>query len=254
VGDVAAATSYRDERVLRLVAADRAVPDFEHIDADDRRRFIRNLMHEEGEEFKWLYVQAESLIYGTADPDAYCPHLPNDHQYRIFEKLLLRNAKRINNLNIQVVMELNSGCPTDPDKIKLDELLNIRRDEEVFSSWRELVRNSVNMAEARKQDDVSRLDIFKNEVSNRSREWRTNFQKYNNRNQQELWRSEQVPTLVSISCIVLRNIRGVRVSILRRSPFVQRISFRVSRRAECPLRPQGYERNQKIASHVRVSA
>lgn len=31
---------------------------------------------------------------------------------------------------------------------EVDELLDIRRDEQVFSSWRELVRNSVNMAEA----------------------------------------------------------------------------------------------------------
>jgi hypothetical protein len=156
VGDIAAATSYRDEHVLRLVAGDRPVPDFEHINADERRRFIRGLMIEEGEEFRWQYRQAESLIFGTADPDAYCPHLPNDYQYQIYRKLLQRNARRIENLNVQVVMELNSGCAADPEKFKVDELLDIRRDEQVFSSWRELVRNSVNMAEARKQEDVTK--------------------------------------------------------------------------------------------------
>jgi hypothetical protein len=179
VGDVAAATSYRDEHVLRLVAGDRPIPDFEQIDAEERRRFIRGLMKEEGEEFRWLYAQAESLIFGTADPDAYCPHLPNDYQYGIYRKLLQRNSGRIENLNVQVVMEFNSGCATDPEKIKVDELLDIRRDEQVFSSWRELVRNSVNMAEARKQDDVTRLDAFKDEVANRGRDWQANFQKYN---------------------------------------------------------------------------
>jgi len=178
-GDVAAATSYRDERVIRLVAGDRRVPDLQHIDSDERHRFIRNLMDEEGDEFEWLYRQAESIVYGTADPDAYCPHLPNDYQYAIFKKLLLRNAKRIENLNVQVVMELNSGCATDPEKIKVGELLDIRRDEQVFSQWRELIRNSVNMAELRKEDDVTKLDVFKDEVNNRGREWRANFQKYN---------------------------------------------------------------------------
>lgn len=179
VGDVTAATDYRDERVLRLVAADRQVPDFQNISADERQRFIRNLMHGEGEEFRWLYRQAESLVYGTADPDAYCPHLPNDYQYTIFNKLLRRNAKKIENLNVQVMMELNSGCATDPEKIKLGELLDIRRDEEVFSDWRELIRNAVTMAEVRKNDDASQLDVFRDEVSNRGRLWRAKFQKYN---------------------------------------------------------------------------
>jgi hypothetical protein len=76
-------------------------------------------------------------------------------------------------------MELNSGCATDPEKIKVGELLDIRRDEQVFSQWRELIRNSVNMAELRKEDDVTKLDVFKDEVNNRGREWRANFQKYN---------------------------------------------------------------------------
>ena len=135
-------------------------------------------MNEEGDEFEWLYRQAESLIFGTVDPDAYCPYLPNDYQYGIYSKLLKRNAKRID-LNVSVVMELNSGCAVDPDRIKVDELLDIRRDEHVFSSWRELVRNSVVMAEARKQEDLTHLDVFKYEVANRSRDWRANFQKYN---------------------------------------------------------------------------
>ena len=179
VGDIMAATSFRDERVLRLVAGDRPVPDFRQIDAEERQLFIRGLMKEEGEEFRWLYTQAESLIFGTADPDAYCPHLPNDYQYRIFRKLLQRNAGRIENQNIKVVMELNSGCAADPEKIKINELLDIRRDEKVFNSWRELVRNSVNIAQSRKQEDVTQLDAFKDEVANRGREWQANFQKYN---------------------------------------------------------------------------
>jgi hypothetical protein len=177
-GDVAAATMYRDDRVLRLVAADRQVPNFLGVAFDERRRFIRDLMDEEGSDFEWLYRQAESMVYGGADPDAYCPYLPNDFQYAVFKKLLLRNAKRIENLNVQVVMELNSGCATDPEKIKVAELLDIRRDEQVFSSWRELIRSSVNMAEAQKQD-ATKLEAFKDEVSNRSRDWKANFQKYN---------------------------------------------------------------------------
>jgi hypothetical protein len=179
VGDFAAATAYRDERVLKLVAGDGPVPDFARVSADERRLFIRDLMRQDGDKFQWLYRQAESLVFGTADPDAYCPHLPGEYQYGIYKELLKRNAKRIDDLNVQVVMELNSGCAIDPDRIKLDELLDIRRDEQVFSSWRELVRQAVNMAEARKQEDVARLDIFKDEVSNRGRDWQANFQKYN---------------------------------------------------------------------------
>jgi hypothetical protein len=179
VRDVLAATSYRDERVLKLVAGSRPVPRFDQIGAEERRRFIRDLMSQEGEKFEWLYRQAESLVFGTDDPDAYCPHLPNEYQYGIYRELLNRNARRIDNLNLQVVMELNSGCAVDPERIKVDELLDIRRDEQVFSSWRELVRNAMNMAEARKQDDVARFAVFKDEMSNRGRDWQANFQKYN---------------------------------------------------------------------------
>jgi len=178
IGDAAAATMYRDDRILRLVAADKQLPNFFGVGFDQRRRFIRELMDEAGPDFQWFYRQAESIVYGEVDPDAYCPHLPNDFQCDVFKKLLLRNA-RIENLNVQVVMELNSGCATDPEKIDVAELLDIRRDEQVFSSWRELVRESVHMAEARKQDNVTKLDTFKNEVSNRSRDWQANFQKYN---------------------------------------------------------------------------
>ncbi len=179
VGDISAATNHRDERVLRVIAGKRPMPDFRSISREERQAFTRNLMREEGEQFRFLYRQAESLIYGTADPDAYCPHLPNDYQYGIFQELLTRNSKRIPDLSIQVAMELNSGCSADPEKIQIEELFNIHRSEEVFQSWRELVRNSVNMAETRKQDGVTKLELFKDEISNRSREWQSNFQKYN---------------------------------------------------------------------------
>jgi hypothetical protein len=179
VGDVLAATSYHDERVLKLVAGNRPVPSLGQIGAEERRQFIRDLMKQEGEKFEWLYRQAESLVFGTADPDAYCPHLPSEYQYKIYTELLNRNVKNIDNLNLQVVMDLNSGCAVDPDKIEVEELVDIRRDEQVFSSWRELVRQSVRMAEGRKPEDVSQLALFKDEVSNRGRDWQANFQKYN---------------------------------------------------------------------------
>ena len=165
IGDVMAATMYRAPRVLRLIAAKNKVPDFNHISADERRQFIRNLMREDGEDFEWMYRQAESLVYGTADPDAYCPHFPNGYQYGIFKKLLFRNSKRIEKLNVEVIMELNSGCSIDPDNIEVDELLDIRRDEQVFSSWRELVRNSVNMAEARKRMTTPNLTFSRMKCS-----------------------------------------------------------------------------------------
>ena len=174
--DVLAATDYHDGRVLRLIAD--KTPDRTQISSDEWRLFIRNVMDEEGDDFEWLYRQAESLVYAAVDPDAYCPHLPTPYQYAIFNKLLERNAKTAD-LDIGTMMELNSGCAADPSKMDVDDLVRIRRDEQVFNEWRELVRVSVNAAQLRKEDGKDKLEAFKNEMKNRGRNWQSNFQKYN---------------------------------------------------------------------------
>jgi hypothetical protein len=176
VRDVTAATNYRDARVLRLITE--KVPDRAQVGSEEWRSFIRSVTDKEGSDFQWLYRQAESLVYGTVDPDAYCPHLPNDYQYAVFNKLLARNAKSAD-LDIGTMMELNSGCAADPAKINIDDLVRIRRDEQVFNEWRELVRVSVNAAQLRKEDGKGKLEVFKNEMKNRGRNWQSNFQKYN---------------------------------------------------------------------------
>lgn len=173
-GDVADATIYGDDRALALVAAGRAVPP----GRGPRRSFVRDLQRADGDDFEWLYRQAESLLYGQVDAGAYSPHLPNDYQYAVFKKLLLRNGQNIDP-GARVAMELTSGCAVDPDKIGIGELVDIHRNEAVFAAWRELVRQSVNAAVDRKDSGVSSLDAFREEVNNRGREWRANFQRYN---------------------------------------------------------------------------
>jgi hypothetical protein len=76
VRDVATASDYRDERVFRLLADQ--VPDRSKVDADGWRQFADQVIDSDKDDFRWLYRQAESMVYGADDPDAYCPHLPND--------------------------------------------------------------------------------------------------------------------------------------------------------------------------------
>jgi hypothetical protein len=179
VGDVQAATSYNDERVLRLVAGKGRIPaNFRSLTAEERRALIRGLMDEMDPDFRWLYRQAESLVYAGVDPDAYCPYLPGDYQLQLYKQLLRTNAVRFEDLSLQEVMDLNSGCAVEPEKIGVSELVEIRRDEEVFAKWRELIRTSVTTSDLRKGDDVSQLAAFKNEVKNKEREWTATFQQY----------------------------------------------------------------------------
>ena len=173
VGDVSAATDYNDDRVLRLVTGKGGLPA-----GEGRREAIRALMKQGGDDFQWLYRQAESMVYAAMDPDAYCPYLPGDYQLRLYKQLLRTNSDRFEDLGLEEMMDLNSGCAVDAEKIGVQELIGIRRDEEVFSKWRELVRTSVTASEARKSDDVSQLAAFQYEVKNKEREWAATFQQY----------------------------------------------------------------------------
>jgi hypothetical protein len=169
---------YADERVLRLIFSDDRLKALSTAGVEERARIIEQLEVEEPD-LHWLYQQAQSIRFGILDHAAYCPHLPNDYQYDLFHKLLSRNTVRVPTLDVRTLMELTSGCAPDPDKIQVAELLDIRRNGEVFSDWRELIRASIAMATLRKNDRETQLLLLKEEVKNRAREWRAKFQKFN---------------------------------------------------------------------------
>lgn len=110
----------------------------------------------------------------------YSPYLPTDYLYKVYCKLIDNNAKKVaRDLSVKTLMELNAGCATDSLKVKVEELVQIRRDEEVFGKWRELVRQSVLNMQTMQYDNVDKIFAFQEEMKQKEREWRATFQKYN---------------------------------------------------------------------------
>lgn len=178
VGEVAAATSHQDPEVLRLVAGAAGDPERWKVALADRIALIRQLRNEEGEDFDWFYQQAESILYGRQDGLAYSPYLPTEYMYRVFAKLLARNSERSVDPFLRYVTELNSGFVVDPEKIRLQELADIRSSEEVFARWRKTVREALTSARTGVEQTVLNANAFRREMTERQREWAALHQRY----------------------------------------------------------------------------
>lgn len=178
VGDVTAATSHQDPEVLRYVAGAASDPVKWKVALQDRVALIRELRKAESDDFVWLYQQAESLIYGQKDGQAYGPYLPTDYMYRIFAKLIARNSERSVHPFLRYVTELNSGYVVDPDKIQLQELTDIRRNEEVFTHWRTTVSGALELARAGAEKTDLNANAFRAEMTERQRAWSALHQRY----------------------------------------------------------------------------
>ncbi len=178
--DVGLETDYRDDRVIAMAFAKELPTDFFELPIGDRRLQLRNLWDKLGEEFEWLYRQAEGIVYSIVDHRAFCPYLPNEFQYQIYEKLLTANADRLkDNLSLRYLLDLNSGCAVDPDRIGINELVDIRANEQVFATWREIVRQGLKTSRVVTSRAETSVAEFQHDVSEREREWKATFQQYN---------------------------------------------------------------------------
>jgi hypothetical protein len=180
VRDVLLETDYRDDRVIAMAFANELPTDFFDLPIGDRRLHLRSLWDKRGEEFVWLYRQAEGIVYSIVDHSAYCPYLPDEFQYQIYEKLLAANAAQLKDrISLRFLMDLNSGCAVDPNGIGIDELVDVRANEEVFATWRETVRQAVNASRVVTRPGETSFAKFQHEVSERERQWKATFQQYN---------------------------------------------------------------------------
>jgi hypothetical protein len=178
-GEVVAATDYQDPHVLRIATAGHLPAGFDALNAPQRALIVRSLMRDIGNDFPWLYRQAEGLVYSAVDHGAYSPFLPNDYQYKIYRHLIQTNAEELNRiLELDDLMELNSGCAVSPDAIGINELVAIRNDSEVFAEWRETTRQALTASRHMVDSNATHLDVFRHEMRQRERHWKDRFQKF----------------------------------------------------------------------------
>jgi hypothetical protein len=166
VGDVLAATDYNDPAVLALVAGHNTPLD---------AAAVRDLMRHHDSHFEWLYRQAESIVHARVDHDAYAPFLPTGYQYEVFARLCQLNARDAPHPAVKKLSELNSGCVPDPDKVSFDDLANVRLNEEVFKTWRDMANDATTTAT---QDGTVDVETFRRRMDDHQARWNSELRRY----------------------------------------------------------------------------
>lgn len=125
------------------------------------------------EDFNWLYIQSESMIYARDDGTPFQPFLYGPYQTDLFSKLVKTAPETYFSdlVRCQELSKVNSHCAVAAEDVKMSDLVSVRKDEEVFERWRVTVRTCMDRTRAHVKSGFSEPKIFAQQMAESEREW-----------------------------------------------------------------------------------
>ncbi|PWK61234.1 hypothetical protein [Roseicyclus mahoneyensis] len=131
------------------------------------------------EDFNWLYIQSESMIYARDDGAPFQPFLYGPYQADLFTKLVKIAPETYFSemVRCQDLSKVNSHCSIAANDLKMADLVSIRKDEEVFERWRQTVRACMDRTREHVKKGFSEPQIFAQQMAEAEREWISDIKK-----------------------------------------------------------------------------